>query len=329
MLSQIYPHIYCNQIPLPNNPLKYLNSYIIVSPDRNLIIDTGFNQPECEAALLGGIIELGLDLTKTDVLLTHRHSDHAGLAGLLEQKGAHIYVGAKEKSAIQEMFNPAFWNGMDNLMTQYGLDEYGITVNNHPGYRYRSQIISHCTSLSEGATLTYGDYTFSVIDIPGHTPGQIGLYEAKHHLFFCGDHILISITPNITFWGFEQDSLAQYLDSLRKVSTLSIDWLFTGHREIVRDHKARISQLIIHHETRLAETMQILESGSQSSAQVAARMKWEIRAKNWDDFPKAQKWFATGEAAAHLEYLFNTRRILRKEIEGTLYYYKESEAGKS
>ena len=328
MLSQIYPQIYCNQIPLPNNPLKYLNSYILVSPDRNLIIDTGFNQPECEAALVAGITELGLDLTKTDVLLTHRHSDHAGLAGLLEQRGAHIYVGAKERESIQEMFNPDFWTGMDNLMIQYGLGEYDITVNNHPGFRYRSQAISHCDSLSEGATLRYGDYTFSVIDIPGHTPGQIGLYEAKHHLFFCGDHILDSITPNITFWGFEQDSLAQYLDSLRKVATLSIDWLFTGHREIIRDPGTRINQLINHHAIRLAETLHILEKGSQSAAQVAARMKWEIRAKSWEDFPKAQKWFATGEAAAHLEYLFNTGRISRENVDGTLHYYKESEEGK-
>ena len=272
-----------------------------------------------------GIAELGLDLTKTDVLLTHRHSDHAGLAGLLEQKGAHIYVGAKESHAILEMFNPSFWDRMDGLITQYGLGEYGITLNNHPGFRYRSQVISQCTSLTEGATLTYGDYTFTVVDVPGHTPGQIGLYENKHRLFFCGDHILSSITPNITFWGFEQDSLAQYLDSLRKVATLSIDWLFTGHREIVRDHKTRINQLISHHETRLAETLHILQSGSQSSAQVAARMKWEIRAKSWEDFPKAQKWFATGEAAAHLEYLFNTGKITRENVNGTLFYCKVSE----
>ena len=32
-------------------------------------------------------------------------------------------------------------------------------------------------------------------------------------------------------------------------------------------------------------------------------MTWDIRAKSWADFPRNQKWFATGEALAHLDYL--------------------------
>jgi len=100
MPELMYPNIYCNRIPLPKNPLKSLNSYIITSHDRNLIIDTGFNQPECEKAFFDGIAEIGIDLTKTDLLLTHRHSDHTGLAGILDQKGVRIYAGAKETVEI-------------------------------------------------------------------------------------------------------------------------------------------------------------------------------------------------------------------------------------
>ena len=70
----------------------------------------------------------------------------------------------------------------------------------------------------------------------------------------------------------------------------------------------------------MAEILRILERGSQSVAEVASRMSWEIRAKSWDDFPKPQKWFASGEAAAHLEYLFNSGQIHRSTSEGTMYY---------
>lgn len=320
MLTELYPQIYCNHIPLPNNPLRFLNSYIIRGADRNLIIDTGFNQPECEAAFFNGIDALHLDLNKTDILLTHCHSDHTGLASLLEQKGAAIYAGKKEGRAIQAMSDPATWSFMDTLTTRYGLNQYGITANDHPGYRFRPQPLQHYHPLSEGDKLQYGPYTFSVIDIPGHTPGHIGLYEAQHRLFFCGDHILASITPNITHWSSEPDSLALYLASLRKVYALEIDWLFTAHREIVRDHRSRIDHLIIHHEVRLAEIRQILAANTMTAAQVAAAMKWEIRAKSWEDFPKAQKWFATGEAAAHLDYLYHAGAVVRSEASGTLYY---------
>ena len=320
MIELVYPKIYCSKIPLPRNPLKELNSYIVVSADRNLIIDTGFNQPECADALFKGIEELGLEIAKTDVLLTHRHSDHTGLASMLEEKGASIYAGHKESIAIHKMLSGEAWKDMEQRAKLFGLDKYGITVDDHPGYRFRPQPFKKCTTLKAGDVLRYGEYNFEVVDIPGHTPGHIGLYEAQHKLFFCGDHILASITPNITFWGFEQDSLAQYFASLRKVAAMQIEWLFTAHREIVRDHKARISELIEHHETRLAEIMHILGDGKKNASEVAALMHWDIKAKSWEDFPKAQKWFATGEATAHLEYLVNLSKLQRTTIEGTMYY---------
>ena len=320
MLEKLYPHIYLIRIPLPKNPLKVLNSYIVVSPDRSLIIDTGFNQMECQETLFNGIAELGLDLTKTDVLLTHRHSDHTGQASQLEKQGARIYAGHREAVAIQSMANPASWNGMSELVTLFGLHKYDISVNDHPGYKFRSEQISHITTLAEGDQLRYGDYTFSVVNIPGHTPGHIGLYEEKNLLFFGGDHILGSITPNITFWNFEQDSLAQYFSSLRKIREMDVDWVFTAHREMVLNHKGRIDELLGHHEKRLAEIMNILPGGRKSACEVASHMTWEIKAKSWEEFPKAQKWFATGESAAHLEYLYNTGRISRETVSGTMYY---------
>jgi hypothetical protein len=36
-------------------------------------------------------------------------------------------------------------------------------------------------------------------------------------------------------------------------------------------------------------------------------MTWKIRA-SWEEFPIGQKWFAVGEAVAHLEYLVEAGR---------------------
>ena len=60
------PDIFSIQVELPENPLRALNSYVITSPQGNLVIDTGFNRPECREDLWRGLEELGLDLTKTD-----------------------------------------------------------------------------------------------------------------------------------------------------------------------------------------------------------------------------------------------------------------------
>ena len=42
MLTQIADNIYRKVVPLPNNPLREINAYIITG-EKNLLIDTGFN----------------------------------------------------------------------------------------------------------------------------------------------------------------------------------------------------------------------------------------------------------------------------------------------
>ena len=62
MIEEIRPNLFRNEIPLPKNPLKYLNSYVVRAADRNLIIDTGLNRKECLDAMEAGLRELDIDL---------------------------------------------------------------------------------------------------------------------------------------------------------------------------------------------------------------------------------------------------------------------------
>ena len=82
MIEEIRNHLYRLEVPLPKNPLKATNSFILVSDDRNLIIDSGFNRPECLEAMQAGLQEIDLDLSRTDFLSTHLHADHQGLFGV-------------------------------------------------------------------------------------------------------------------------------------------------------------------------------------------------------------------------------------------------------
>lgn len=67
MVEQLYhnPDIYRIYVPLPDNPLKYLNCYVLISDGETLIIDTGFNRPECKQALFDGLDELQVDFAHT------------------------------------------------------------------------------------------------------------------------------------------------------------------------------------------------------------------------------------------------------------------------
>ncbi|MBM4321196.1 MAG: MBL fold metallo-hydrolase, partial [Deltaproteobacteria bacterium] len=54
MVQEILPNLFRVEIPLPGSPLKALNSYVILSEERCLIIDTGFDHEECRQAMLAG-----------------------------------------------------------------------------------------------------------------------------------------------------------------------------------------------------------------------------------------------------------------------------------
>ena len=49
-------------------------------------------------------------------------------------------------------------------------------------------------------------------------------------------------------------------------------------------------------------------------------MSWDIVCESWDQFPYMQKWFATGEAVAHLKYLEEKEMVLREFIDSKVTY---------
>lgn len=324
-MKRVYDDIYLLDIPLRGNPLKSLNCFIVKTDGRNLIVDTGFNTRENQGIILNSLEKLEIDLEETALFLTHSHSDHTGLASFLENRGVKVYMSKFEGELLNDCLlgdSPQWKQIVDRAMLQ-GLGKDNLTLEEHPGYKYRPVDILNYIAIEPGEYLNIGHYNFEVVDLVGHTPGIIGLYDKDHRIFFCGDHILGQITPNITFWGFEEgDILGKYLGSLDKVYNMDIDYLFSSHRDIVQNHKIRIDEIKSHHEKRLEEIMSIIKKiGPSSVRTIAQNMSWDIRSKNWDEFPSSQKWFAAGEAHAHLERLRAMGQVGYEIVDDVIYYF--------
>lgn len=318
MIREVFPNIYINEIPLPNNPLKSLNSYILLSDKRNLIIDTGFNIKACMDAFMKGVEELKIDLKKTDLLLTHMHADHLGLADDLRKLGCKVLISKKDGKLLN-FLRASGHTRYEEMNNALGLDKDAFMMNNKEFGKNTTEVFEYCP-LVEGEVIEVGSYALEVVDVPGHTPGHIGLYERKNKLFLSGDHILNEITPNITFWGYEIDSLGNFIDSLKKIYEFDIDLVFPGHRSIIKDYRKRIEELITHHQERLNEISEILREGKKTPSQTAAKMHWDLSYDTWEDFPGMQKWFASGEAMSHLEHLVFKGRAQRVKDNEAVYY---------
>lgn len=68
------------------------------------------------------------------------------------------------------------------------------------------------------------------------------------------------------------------------------------------------------------EIEDIIRTLPRTVRDTAAAMHWNLRYDRWEDFPNPQKWFASGEAMAHLEHLYLTGKAERSTIDGVLYY---------
>lgn len=319
-MQEIRPNLFRLEIPLPDSPLKYLNSYVIKSDDRNLVVDTGLNRKECLDYMQQGLQQLGIDLNRTDFFITHLHADHFGLVPKLVTKGSHLYFNRPEMELIEsfEGFEPMIAFAGRNGFPK---DDLRAALDAHPGNKFGAKWVPALEALADGDIIHVGDYSFECVETPGHTLGHTCLYEPEEKLFIAGDHLLIDITPNIQCWSDGDNPLKNYLKSLDKVAALDISMVLPGHRRLFNDHQKRIDELKHHHEHRLNEICAILESGSPKHAYaIASQMTWDIRCESWDEFPIAQKWFATGEAIAHLNHLENSGRISRLNASEIIQY---------
>ena len=325
MVSKINDYLYVIKVSLPDSPLRNLNSYVITSPERNLLVDTGFNRPECQKALQDGIEELGLDMNKTDILATHFHSDHIGLAAEIVSPGCKIYIGEFDSDMLSKQNEEIdFWQFYGRQYTEEGVPPeitHGALEKN-PARKYAPTQMVEYSPLKEGDVLHFGDVAFQCIHTPGHTPGHICLYNETDKIMILGDHVLFDISPNITTWAALPNSLKHYLDSLKKIQAYDVVTPLPGHRECHISMDQRIKELFAHHKERLEETYQVVanQPGIHGYG-VAGKMRWSIRAKNWADFPLAQKWFAIGETLSHLYYLVEEGRLVRKMENGQTSYF--------
>jgi glyoxylase-like metal-dependent hydrolase (beta-lactamase superfamily II) len=278
---------------------------VLTGQDRNIVIDTGFRRPECLESLTQGLTELGVDMNKTDILLTHMHSDHSGLCVDIASPDSRIYIAKgemhwmmrEERKAIRYRDESAF------LRLGFTQEQMAFHVKNVSGDLTSDDAFGGYFPIEDGDTFECAGYSLRAIETPGHTPAHMCFWLERERIMFTGDHVLFDISPNITIWRELHDTLGSYMESLRAIDKYDVALALPGHRES-GDFHARIAKLLAHHEKRLSECYEIIRDNPGLSAyDITGLMKWKIRAESWEDFPLGQKWFAVGEAFSHIRHL--------------------------
>lgn len=326
MTQEVLPGIFRIPVPLKGNPLKELNSYLIMGKDRSLLIDTGFRQESCREALTAGLKELGARREDTDVLLTHLHADHSGLAPEFVGRDRNIYVSAPDHDYLDANTRKKLWGRADAIYLSAGFPRHLLDAltSSVPARSMAAPEYEGYRILAHGDVMEAGNYRLTATVTPGHTPGHLCYWMEEQGVMFSGDHVLFDITPNITAWVGVENSLGDYLDSLSAIRTYDVKLTLPGHRA-TGNFKARIDELLRHHDARLAECLAVVKRRQGMTVyEIASHMTWKIRADSWEAFPNNQKWFAVGECMSHLDYLKAAGRV-RLEHDGAVEHYFAAE----
>jgi len=87
--------------------------------------------------------------------------------------------------------------------------------------------------VKEGDKFDLGDRVLEVIDLPGHTPGSIALFDRKNRIIFTGD----TLSKNPVFFIPGMSDGEAYLRSMEKLEAMKdeIDTIIAFHGESVLD----------------------------------------------------------------------------------------------
>jgi glyoxylase-like metal-dependent hydrolase (beta-lactamase superfamily II)/NADH/NAD ratio-sensing transcriptional regulator Rex len=265
--------------------VRYTLVYAIDLAPGWLLIDTGSDSDDGFGALTSQLDEAGIAAKDIRLIaMTHGHGDHIGLANRMRTL-------------------------CDAPVALHRLDAADPYV-----FTYRPGVAMPAVDvLLEGDEELVPRSGLWSVWTPGHTPGHICIHDRGRGLLFSGDHVLPTITPNVSlFPGDAGNPLLRFIDSQAALKGLGVTRVHPAHEYSFDDLGARVDEIIEHHEKRAREILAVIESEELSAWDVTAKMDWGRR--RWKDMETATRQAALMEINAHLEYLVAKGQLKRTSL---------------
>lgn len=321
----VAPGVHRLPLPLPDKGLQAVNVYLLEEASGPVLIDSGHATTSAREALAAGLRSLGYDERAVRrCLVTHVHRDHYTQA--VELRRAHgltIGLGVGEQASLAVAADES----VDPLEAQLrALRACGAAdlaeLNRGSEHGLPAGIWEEPDEWLEGhETVALESRRLEVLETPGHTRGHVVFRDDEGGLLFAGDHVLPHITPSI---GFEPVSgplpLGDYLTSLRLVRGHPDTWLLPAHGRVTRSVHERVDELLEHHAQRLSESLAEVLQGARTVHDVATRLRWTQRLREFTDLNPFNRMLAVLETKAHLDVLVERGRLTRFDDDGTLRY---------
>jgi len=312
---EVAPGVKWLRMPLPF-ALDHINLWLIAGPDGWTLVDTGYGDAPTRA-LWERHVERALgERPIARIVVTHYHPDHAGNAAWLAARfGVTVQMTMAEYLTGHAVHGQTSGYSLADtcaLFRSHGMSDEHLAALAGRGNAYRRgvpELPTRFARIFAGEALRLGPLEWRVIGGYGHSPEHAALHSGDRGLLISGDMLLPRISTNVSVWPAEAygDPLARFLGSLDAFVALPERTLvLPSHGLPFRGIAARVAALREHHDARLSELRAAIAAAGHpvSAADVVPvlfRRELDLQ----------QRFFALGEAIAHLNHLAATGGAVR------------------
>ncbi|RXT15202.1 MBL fold metallo-hydrolase [Ammoniphilus sp. CFH 90114] len=302
-----------------------VNVYLLIG-DAVSLIDVGPNTEEAWKALERGLSIYGLKPSDIDqILLTHHHVDHYGLATRVQERSdaklychplSEMYVTRHEekmKQAVQYFNQFYLRHGVPETEAKKAIglshlyDVYGTSA---PIFGW----------LQDGESLP-GHENWKIYHMPGHSQDHLCFYEQEQRVMIGGDHLIKHISSNAILEapqveGTERPkTLLQYRDSMRRCLDFDIQRVHSGHGETISEVRELILNRLERQEQRAEGMLTYLQDGAKTA--------WEIANQMFGERIEQEMSLILSEVIGHMDLLQDQDKVTTKMQDSIQYYYSK------
>ncbi|WP_323676117.1 MBL fold metallo-hydrolase [Halorubellus sp. PRR65] len=282
-----------------------------VLPDSGIVVDPGPPGDTAFEHLREGLADVGLAVADVaDVLVTHWHVDHAGLAPrLADAADATLHLHERDAPLVAD-YAAARARRVDRDAA--ALSRWGVP-DEHVASLRDADSPSPMPDETAVDALAASDVVgpLSVVETPGHTAGHVafalrdtagGGERTADARVLVGDAVLRTVTPNVGGGDTRQsDPLADYRRALDELA--GAGWRALPGHGTAFDLAPRLAELREHHRERAGLVLDSLADLADTEGGDRGVTPWAVARDRFGDMTGYHVKFGAGEAFAHLQDL--------------------------
>ena len=269
----VYPIVF----EIDYGQMKSINCYLLHDGETLTLIDAGLPLEKFYTFFNEKLTEYGFTIESIDqIILTHHHEDHTALVNrIVKQHTIPVYA---HHLAIERLhFEQSYLHKKQEFFTRL-YEEYGCSQQ----ATKRLEKMAETLLDSEKIKLTVdvlplfdGDMIsgMTVMEVPGHSPDSILLYDAETGWQFVGDLVIKTGAINALI-DFNEDlqllpTVVQQQQSLLKSRELQTRMIFAGHQLPFSNHLEVIDKNLQRIQRKCTRVVDAIKEGNHTALQLA------------------------------------------------------------